>query len=711
MYQELEKQFLLKLRTILQSKYLYFFLILFTIIYVAYKNIYTYSSNYKGHEQTIEGTIDYIKIDGNKLSIELKAQERILVNYYIKSEEELANIKSNYQLGDKLLINGVLSKPDGNTVFNLFNYRLYLKSKRIYWLFNATSINKISDNYLIKYKIKNAIISRINKMSTFAYLKAFILGDTSSINPTIKNSYQINGISHLFAISGMHITLFSTLILYLLKKISKNELLNYLIVIIFLVIYAFLAGFSPSILRTILLFILLFINRKLKLNIKTVYLLILVCLFLLIYNPFYIYNLGFIFSFTITLYLIIFSDLINNQKNYINKLLMTSTISFLASLPIVINNFFSVNFLSIILNLIFVTFVSNIVFPLTLIVFLLPLFNPILAILISILENLSLFFSKIKFLNITFCHINIYFIILYYLLITFILYSLRKEKYKNILILIIILFIHHNILLFNKNSIITVLDVGQGDSILIILPHNKGNILIDTGGIVNFSAYWQKRTNEYSIALNITIPYLKSVGVKKLDYLILSHGDYDHMGEAINLVNNFKVDKVVFNADDYNELELELIKILDNKNIRYYKGLKALNINNYKLYFLNTGIYDNENDSSNVIYFNLNNYKFLLMGDAGVDSEKNIIDKYNLNDITFLKVGHHGSNTSSSKTFIDKINPKYSLISVGKNNRYGHPNDKVLDNLSKSKIYRTDLDGSIQIKINKNGYIITTCPP
>ena len=156
-------------------------------------------------------------------------------------------------------------------------------------------------------------------------------------------------------------------------------------------------------------------------------------------------------------------------------------------------------------------------------------------------------------------------------------------------------------------------------------------------------------------------------------------------------------------------MEKELTKVLDNKNIKYHSCIKELNIDKYKLEFLNTKEYDNENDNSNVIYLNYNNYKFLFMGDAGTEKEKDILEKYYLKDIDFLKIGHHGSNTSSSKYFIDSINPKYSLISVGKNNRYGHPKDSVLDILSNSKIYRTDIDGSIEIKLNKNGCKIRTC--
>ena len=151
------------------------------------------------------------------------------------------------------------------------------------------------------------------------------------------------------------------------------------------------------------------------------------------------------------------------------------------------------------------------------------------------------------------------------------------------------------------------------------------------------------------------------------------------MGEAINLVNNFKVEKVIFDCDEFNDLESDLIK--------------------------------NENDNSNVIYTEINGYKFMFMGDASSTTEKEIMNKYNLPDIDVLKVGHHGSKTSSSIEFIDEINPKYFIISVGKNNRYGHPNKEVLENLKDSKIYRTDIDGSIMFKIKNNKLKIETCSP
>ena len=192
---------------------------------------------------------------------------------------------------------------------------------------------------------------------------------------------------------------------------------------------------------------------------------------------------------------------------------------------------------------------------------------------------------------------------------------------------------------------------------------------------------------------------------------ISPHGDFDHMGEAINLVNNFKVDKVIFNCGSYNNLEKELIKVLDKKKIKYYSCIKELNIDNNKLYFFQTKEYDNENNNSNVIYTELNGYKFMFMGDASITTEKEIMSIYNLPEIDVLKVGHHGCRTSSSKEFINEIDPRYSIISVGKNNRYGHPNKEALNNLNNSKIYRTDIDGSIMFEIKNNKLKIETCIP
>ena len=521
------------------------------------------------------------------------------------------------------------------------------------------------------------------------------------------NNYQLNGISHLFAISGMHISLLTGIILFLLRKISYSIKLNYLIVTVILVFYLFLTGFSPSILRTTIMYIIIAINKSYNLKIKSIDIILLVLIIIIIINPFYLCNIGFQYSYIISFTLILCSNKISNIQGKIKSSLYISYLCFIISFPISIYNFYQVNILSIFINIILIPIVSIIIYPLAILTFIFPFFYKIFTFSIIILETINNSISNITLFQIVFSKPPTILFIIYYIIIYL---SIYNRKY--LLILLLIIFIHQVYPYIDNKSLVTAIDIGQGDSIFLKMPSNKGNILIDTGGITTFKKEkWMEPKEKYSIVRNKTIPYLKSIGINKLNYLIITHGDFDHMGEAINLVNNFKVEKVIFNCSSFNELEKELIKVLEKKKIKYYSCIKELNIDNNKLYFLQTKEYDNENDNSNVIYTELNGYKFMFMGDASITTEKEILDRYNLPDIDVLKVGHHGSRTSSGEEFINEINPKYSVISVGKNNRYGHPNKEVLDNLNDSKIYRTDQDGSIMFKIKNNKLKIETCSP
>ena len=680
-----------KLKTILNLKQKYTFILFITfIIYALIITSIPMKTTYKENDSTFEGHILSIKKYDTKTTLIIKEKnktEKILVNYYEKIDK--------INLGDKVKIKGTLKLPSKNTVPNLFNYRTYLNNNNIYYILTASEITKIKNNTKILTHYKNKLQKYINRKKAHTYLNIFILSNKNDLDKEVLNSYQVNGLSHLFSISGMHITLLLGTILKLLDKVSYNRYYKYILLIIILIIYMYLTDFTPSILRSGIMFILLTLNKLFNFKIKTKNIIMLTFIIIVLINPYYIYNIGFQLSYLISFYLIIFAHIINKHKNYFKKLFITSLISFLVSFPIIISNYYQVNLLSIIINLLFVPIISYIVLPLAFITLILPT-DSLLILTMDILEGISLSLTNINYLLLELPKPSIYLIIIYYAIITLLL--INKKCFIPLLTTI---FIHKISINFNPNMEILFLDVSQGDSILLHYPHNKYNILIDTGGNYN-----------YEISKNIIIPYLKSKGINKIDYLILTHGDNDHMGESINLIENFKVEKVIFNCGPYNGLEKELIKDLDKKKIPYYSCIKELNIDDNKLYFLQTKEYDNENDNSNVIYTELSGYKFMFMGDASsITTEKEILNKYNLPDIDVLKVGHHGSRTSSSKDFINEINPKYSIISVGKNNRYGHPNKEVLNNLENSKIYRTDQDGSIMFKIKNNKLKIETCSP
>ena len=690
-----------RLKIILNSKIFYILLIVITFIYFFAFNNISRKTKIDLNSKIFEGIITNYKIDKNLLTLEIKGKEKIIAYYYFNSLEEINNF--NYKLGDKVLLTGTFSIPSNNTIPNGFNYKEYLYHKYIYVVMNADSIKKINNNANWFYHIKNTINDHIDKYKSKNYLKTFIIGDKSLLDKDIYKTYQNNGISHLLAISGMHISLLSTFIIFILNKFL-NKKLSLIITSLFLIFYMFLAGLTASVVRSSILFGLLALNKIFNLEIKTVKVLFFTFIILLLFNPFYIYDIGFIYSFVISFFLIVLSKKLNS-KSYLKNVFLISLISFFVSLPITLYNSYEINFFSIILNIFFVPLVSFIVFPLSLLTFFIPILDNIFLIVTNVLEKLSYYSNNINYFKFIFGKVSIIFIITYYL----ILISFFKTNKKIFLIIIfIILLIQYSLNIIVPRKYVISIDVGQGDSILV--HTNNKTVLIDTGGKVSFQQDEWKKKNP-SIIINKLIPMFKSFGIKKIDYLILSHGDYDHMGEAINLVNNFKVEKVIFNCGSYNNLEKELIKVLDKKKIKYYSCIKELNIDKNKLYFLQTKEYDNENDNSNVIYTELNGYKFMFMGDASITTEKEIMSIYNLPEIDVLKVGHHGCRTSSSKEFINEIDPRYSIISVGKNNRYGHPNKEALNNLNNSKIYRTDIDGSIMFEIKNNKLKIETCIP
>ena len=672
-----------RLRYILQSsssiKIITIFLLILDIMYI---NYYPFKSKYNIKEKEFTGIVLDYELKEDKIVIIIKNREKLIVNYKYKDK-----VFNNLSYGDKIYVKGTLSSPSKNTNFNTFNYYKYLYNKKIYYIVTASEIKKIENNKSYLYTLKNILYRRVSSMKSSNYIKTLLLCD-NSLDKEVKDSYRINGISHMFSVSGMHINFFVGILFLYLNKITYNKRIKYIFTNIFVILYYSLFP-SASLFRTMIMYVLFSINFILKLKIKKLDILFLTLFFSIIINPFIIYDLGYIYSYIISFFLVLFSNKIKGKKG-LSKTIFISLLSFFVSFPITIYNSYEINIISIFLNIILVPIISLIILPLTLITFIFPIFDNILYFFTSKLESISLMLSSIEVTRFIFPKISIILIIIYYI---FIFLSYKNLKYLYIIILFIISIYFSPY--FTSSLSTTINDVGEGDSIFIRLPFNKGNILIDTG----YSEY--KMSNEI-------IPYIKSMGTKKIDYLIITHGDSDHIGASSYLINNFHINNVIFNCGSYSDLEIELIKLLDKKDINYYSCINSFSIDKYRFYLLNTRDYGNENDNSSVIYFKYNGYSLLLMGDAEINKEMDILDKYYIRNVDFLKVGHHGSRTSSSKEFITTINPRYSLISVGKNNSYGHPDKNVLDNLSNSTIYRTDISGSIKVIINRNGHKIKT---
>lgn len=231
-----------------------------------------------------------------------------------------------------------------------------------------------------------------------------------------------------------------------------------------------------------------------------------------------------------------------------------------------------------------------------------------------------------------------------------------------------------------KNVEIHFIDTGNSDSILI--KDNGKNMLID--GAENDDE-------------KLIVDYLKAQDIKKLDYVVLTHPDADHSGGLDNVIKNFEIGTVLIgNGSAETKTYKDFLQAAIDKKLKPSVPLeKEFTLGEGKFKFYNQkSVAKDVNDRSLVMLYTFSNHKFLFTGDAGVEVEK-VLPLKEIGDIDVLKVGHHGSNTSSSKAFIDSVKPEYSIICVGKDNKYGHPTKEVIDKLKNTKIYRTDLNGNI----------------
>ncbi len=684
------------LKTILQSNYFYYFLFFLIIFFTLFRiNVFKPEKLIEAdtylvfvNEYEIDG--DYLKIEGNVHNT------KIIAKYYIDTYKEQQYLKNNIKYGTVLEIIGELTLQNNNTIPNGFNYKEYLENNGVSntILVEKIKVKRQSEN--IFYIIKNKAYERTKLFKEPSYIYAFVLGNTNYLDNEVNKIYLENGITHLFSLSGLHVSIFALIIINILKAFKIGELKRIFIVFMVLLLFTFITGYSPSIIRATILFFLIALNKYFKLNVKTENILILTFFISLLLKPNDIYNVGFQLSYIVTYFLIISNFLLKN-KSKIKILLLISIISLISSLPIIINLNSEVNLFSIFNNIIFVPFVTYIVFPLALITYIIPFIQEIFYFFIDIMEYLTVLLNNFKMM-IVIKYISLIFVLIYYIFL-FLLFKTKQFKFLFFNFILILIIKFSNVI--DKNTYFYFLDVGQGDS-MFILTENKKSIIIDTGGKITYKKEnWAVRNSSYSICEDTLVPFYKSLGINKIDYMFITHGDVDHAKEAKCIEQSMNVKQSFINSDEVTEYE----KLYNYKKF----GNSFIKIDNVKIYNINDNLYDNENDNSLVLLIEINDLKFLLMGDAGVLVEKNLMDRYNLKEIDILKVGHHGSKSSSSKEFIDEVNPKYSIISVGKNNRYGHPNNEVLENLKDSKIYRTDRDGSIMFMIKNNKLKIETC--
>lgn len=697
---------------------------------------FTNISVLKGDEKFFEIRLDdYPKIDGNSFSsfvTENRSGEKITVQYTILTIEE-KEVLQEIPIGTVCRVVGTLEKPVVPRNSNAFDFQEYLHYQGVFWKLKIerfTECQEINNPLILIQRIRQAGTQYINRNflpETAPLAAALIFGERTSMEQDLIEAYQRLGIVHLLAISGLNVGMLVGILLYLglRLQITREKMTNLLMAI--LPVYMILTGASPSVNRACIMMFFILLLTKLNQSKKMVPIDIIgIVFFLYIFlKPYVIYDVGFQLSFSVTFSLVLSTPILAKLTlRPISLLLATSFISQLASAPILLYYFYEFSLVSLLVNIPYVPLFSVVILPLMLFVLFLhfllgDLIDPLVSLLESfvvLLNSITRYLSTFPYSTIILGRPSVILLILYCIFIPYFFHKWQKTQSRKglflyLLIPIGIMFFQYISEQKKLDGEVTMIDVGQGDSILIRLPLGKGTYLIDTGGTLQFQTEeWKEREDPFEVGKDVLVPYLKSKGISKIDKLILTHGDVDHMGGAFALLRSIKVKELVLTqVAEPSQLARDVMILSKDKKIpvHYAKKGDSWSVGEFQFKILAPPyLRDAEggNNQSIVIYTELGGLTWLFTGDLEVEGEERLISGMNNFRVDVLKVGHHGSKTSTSELLLNSINPHIALISAGVDNRFGHPHADVLAKLKERniKIYRTDQSGEISFKFRGN---------
>lgn len=702
-------------------------------------------------ENTAFGTNIYLKgveVENGEKSVSVK---KIFVN-----TEKIPNVK----IGNIIKVRGKLRQFEEAANKGNFDSRKYYLSLGFYGKIEAGTIEVINSDYSgIRqglYELRMEIIERLEKLCSdnngiFSIINnkngiigAIILGDKTDIDSDIKELYSVSGIAHILAISGLHISFIGMAIYRLLRR-RFRFLFSAAVSIPVVLSFGIMSGFGISTIRAIIMFILKIIGEVLGRKYDAITAISLAGLVLLVQNPFVVCNSGFQMSFGAIIAIVLILPIVEEILNTDNKIIKVLSANFTISLvmnPILAWNYYELPTFSFLLNIVVVPLMSVVIVSSIAGIFCsCIMFGFGKAVIFPGCGILELYtflcniINKISVASIVVGQPKVTIIIVYYAILLVALFGLknirtkytRVEKERNIIkketglvlekkakkerrikgqnvklrLACIVGFLLLNCLIYyipNTGFYITFINVGQGDGIL-IHGDNGTKVMVDGGS-----------TSEKQVAKNCIVPYLKAEGIGTIDYSIITHTDKDHISGILEIlennnsnrirIKNLVMPDINMKDDTYNEL-IEKAK-LKKINVLYIKKGDTLSLGKTIIkciYPETTTTASDKNDYCTVLSVKNKTSKILLTGDISKEIEEKIKDDIEEN-YTVLKVAHHGSNYSSSEKFLKKVNPKYSIISVGKNNSYGHPGNETMERLRKQGgvIYRTDEKGGITIR-------------
>ncbi len=702
-----------------KRKYIFIFIFCSLFSYVQIRNLEnSFDKKYKGIEEVyVVGTIiedpkeqEYavcytVKVESVNHDVSY-ANTYLLVKVKKEKEEQF------YSYGNKISFTGTLEEASGQRNEGGFNYKQYLKTKKIYGIVTTRKkqiqLEKESNvNVFLKMVniSTNQIKRQINKLlpqEEASLLQGLLIGNKEALEEEIQEAFRKSNLSHMLAVSGAHVSYVSMGISFLLAKSQIGKRKSKWITILLLLFFMLLTGKTSSVSRACYMAIYLLVASLCH---KRVPILASICfsmLLLLVSNPYCIFDIGFQLSYGGTLGIIILYPVFKKKRNMpkkgIEKIKDNIFLTLSANVilfPILLFHFNTISLTFLISNLLAAPIMGILVIFGFVLVFLSFFFFPLaklgaipLRFLLKVFLQIALFTSKLPCSQILLPTPKIHWILFYYCVFAiFLLKRKQKKKIEGKKVLAICLILSIGVLAYRQIPTtfqIHFIDVGQGDSTFIITP-KKRTILIDGGG-----------SEDFDVGEKILIPYLLDKGITNLQYVFISHLDSDHVKGIFRVLEKLKVENVILSKQIENSQNYEILqKIVKKKKLKVIfvkKGDEILLEPEIKLKILwpeEEQIQENAlNNNSIVAKLEYRQFSFLLTGDIEQIAEEKLIEEYkntNLLEATLLKVAHHGSKTSSTQAFLEQVKPKLALLGVGKKNTFGHPSQIVLERLEKER--------------------------
>ena len=643
---------------------------------------------------------DTIKVNGDSLSFRGKADGRAFQVYYkLQSEEEKEHFQVLTDLHE-IELEGKVSELEGQRNFGGFDYQTYLKTQGIYQTLTIKSIQSVKQvsswdigENLSSIRRKAVVWIKMHFPDPMRnYMTGLLLGHLDTDFEEMNELYSSLGIIHLFALSGMQVGFFMDAFKKLLLRLGLTQEKLKWLTYPFSLIYAGLTGFSASVIRSLL--------QKLlaQHGVKGLDNFALTVLVLFIVMPNFFLTAGGVLSCAYAFILTMTSKEGEGLKAVARESLVIS----LGILPILSFYFAEFQPWSILLTFVF-SFLFDVVFlPLLSILFFLSFVYPVTQFnfVFEWLEDIIRLVSQLASRPLVFGQPNAWLLILLLVSLALV-YDMRKniKRVAGFSLFIVGLFFLTKYPLENE---ITMLDVGQGESIFLRDVTGK-TILIDVGGKAESDKKiekWQEKAT-ISNAQRTLIPYLKSRGVAKIDQLILTNTDKEHVGDLLEVTKAFHVGEILVSKGSLTQKDFVAELQATQTKVRSVTAGENLPIFGSQLEVLSPSkMGDGSYDDSLLLYGKLLDKHFLFTGNLKEKGEKDFLKQYPNLEVDVLKAGQHGSKTSSSPAFLEKLKPQITLISVGKNNRAKLPHQETLTRLEviKSKIYRTDKQGAIRFK-------------